>query len=129
MLVARVSSLSEQRGTCGGVSEPVNLIRLSEPLRIASVVVCAGLTGGGEVRVLRSADTANVLDVLSVALAASDDTSWRPPKCQSNYLIVGAFTVQIEGHEMRLAMPIDECGFPKATALAAFNSVISIAGK
>lgn len=127
--VARMTSLGEQRGTCGGVPEPVNLIRLNEPLRISSVVVCAGLRGGGETRVLRSASTANVLDVLSAALAASDDTSWRRPKCQSTSPIVGSFTVQIEGHEMRLAMPIGECGFPKATAQAALNSVILIAGK
>lgn len=58
---------------------------------------------GGEVRVLQSTVTANVLDVLSAALAASDDTSWRTSKCQSNYPIVDSFTVQIEGHEMRLA--------------------------
>lgn len=127
--VTRMTSLGEQRGTCGGVPEPTTLIRLNEPLRISSIVVCAGLTDAGEVRVLRSADTANVLDVLSATLATSDDTSWRTPNCQSSYPIVGSFTVQIKGHEMRLAMPVGECGFPKVTAIAALNSVISIAGK
>lgn len=127
--VARMTSLGEQRDTCGGVPEPTTLIRLNQPLRISSIVVCAGLTDAGEVRVLRSAGTANILDVLSASLAASDNTSWRTPKCQSSSPIVGSFTVQIGGHEMRLAMPVNECGFPKATAIAALNSVISIAGK
>jgi len=127
--VSRITSLGEQLGTCGGVPEPVNLIRLIDPLRISSIVVCTGLMGGGDVQVLRSVDTANALDVLSAALAASDDTSWRSPKCQTSYPIVGSFAVQIEGHEMRLAMPIDVCGFPKATAQTALNSVISIAEK
>lgn len=127
--VARMRSLGEQRGTCGGVPEPATLIRLNQSLRISSVVVCVGSMDGGELRVLRSARTANVLDVLSAALAASDDTSWRTPKCETIYPIVGSFTVQIAGHKMRLAMPIDECGFPKAAAQAALNSVISIAGK
>lgn len=127
--VARMTSLGEQRGSCGGVPEPATLIRLNKPLRISSVIVCAGSVGGGEVRVLRSAGTANVLDVLSAALAASDNTSWRTPKCQTSYSIVGSFTVQIEGRKMRLAMPVNECGSPKATAIAALNSVVSIAGK
>jgi hypothetical protein len=127
--VARMRSLGEQHGTCGGVPEPPTLIRLNQSLHISSVVVCVGSMDGGEVRVLRSAGTANVLDVLSAALAASDDTSWRTPKCETNYPIVGSFTVKIAGHDMRLAMPIDVCGFPKATAQAALNAVISIAGK
>ncbi|MEI7777999.1 MAG: 1,4-dihydroxy-2-naphthoate polyprenyltransferase [Actinomycetes bacterium] len=127
-IVARVNTLSEQGGTCGGIPMPVRLPRLTRPLHIDSIISCpSGLeTGASDILIRRNARTTKLLDGFSAALAVADAPR-TAGACLAMLPNVWPFVALIQGQQFRLAMPLNGCGGPQTSATAAFAAVFQLA--
>lgn len=119
VLVGRVSSVSEQMGTCAGISQPTNLVRLTAPLHIEAVTVCP-LVGGSKTTKRNTRNT-RAFDELSRSLATADT----PPgsnDCPAVLPTLWAFVITVDGQLVRPAVPIGGCGFPLGGAQTAIQA-------
>jgi hypothetical protein len=112
----------EQPGTCGGVPQRDLLARFTKPVRIDRLVVCSSpkvVAVPQTKSIVRTPQTAPLLDAISRGLATPDTLSQPGDGC----LVVGhfmtPFAVEVQGHMFRPTLPMFPCGYMGGTTTQA----------